>query len=110
MIMFLRTLAVSALAIGAATTVVAQSSHKTTHTTEMFKGSRVQSVIGSGTDHSKDAILPDGTINLDPMVTGSLTNSNDGTTSSSQPRMLCDSSPATTGMRSSTFDMSMPCP
>jgi hypothetical protein len=109
MIMFLRTLAVSALIMGVATTVVAQNTHKT-HTTEMFKGSRVQSVIGSGTDHSKDAILPDGTINLDPMVTGSLTNSNDGTTSSSQPRMLCDSGPNTVGLRTSTFDMSMPCP
>jgi hypothetical protein len=110
--MFMRTLAVSAFAIGIATTAFAQNSHKPTHTTEMFKGARIHSAINDGVDHSKDAILPDGTINLDPTVTGSLTSSNDGTTSSSQPRMTCDSSPNTSEMRSNTFDAAAPssCP
>ncbi len=101
--MLLRTLAISALAIGMTTAAMAQTSHHTTRTTDMFKGPRVQSVIGSGTDHSKDAILPDGTINVDPAVTGSVTTGG-ATTSFSQPRLQCDSSPNMSEMRSNTFD------
>jgi hypothetical protein len=108
--MFIRALAISALAIGLATTAMAQNSRHGTHTTEMFKGPRVQSVIGSGTNHSKDAILPDGTINVDPTVTGSV--GPNSTTSFSQPRLQCDSSPNTSEMRSNTFDAAQPsnCP
>jgi hypothetical protein len=103
--MFLKTIAISALALGTATAAMAQTTHKT-HTTEMFKGPRVQSVIGSGQDHSKDAILPDGTINVDPSVTGSINR----TTSFSQPRLQCDSSPNTSEMRSNVFDAASSCP
>jgi hypothetical protein len=107
--MLLKTLAISTLAIGMATGAMAQTSH-TTRSTNMFKGDRVQSVIGSGTDHSKDAILPDGTINVDPTVTGST--SNDGSSNFSQPRLQCNASPNTSEMRSNTFDMAAPsnCP
>lgn len=103
--MFLKIIAISAIVVGSATAAMAQTTHKT-HTTEMFKGSRVQSVIGSGEDHSKDAILPDGTINVDPSVTGSI----NGTTSFSQPRLQCDSSPNTSEMRTNTFDAASNCP
>lgn len=99
--MLMRTLTITAFAAALATGAMAQGG---THSSEMFKGPRIHAAIQDGTDHSKDAILPDGTINVDPTVTGSVTPSSDGTTSFSQPRMQCDSSPNTSEMRSNTFD------
>ena len=94
--MFIRFLAISALAVVAATGAAAQGSHNQ----DMFKGPRLHQAFGGG-DHSKDAILPDGTINVDPTVTGSVNDTN----VFSQPRLQCDSSPNTVGNRSNTYNL-----
>ncbi|MEF0940320.1 hypothetical protein [Rhizobium sp. BR 362] len=65
--MVLKTLAISALIVGMSGAAMAEQVHK--HhpkrvTVEAFQPDVVF------VDHSKDAILPDGTINTDPSVTG----------------------------------------
>jgi hypothetical protein len=108
--MFLRAFAVSALAIGMATAAMAEGSHK--HSANTFKGARINSAIGQNRDTSKDAILPDGTINVDPTVTGSVSPNAESNSNRSGIRILCDSSPNTSEMRSNTFDAAAPstCP
>jgi hypothetical protein len=98
--MFLRVLAVSALAIGMAASAAAQNT-RTSHTTDMFKGPRLQQAFGGAQQPSKDAILPNGNINVDPSVTGSI----GGEKIFAQPRLQCDASPNTTGTRSNTYDL-----
>ncbi len=95
--MFLRSVAISAFIIGIAGTAAAQND---TRTTEMFKGPRLHQAF-SGTDHSKDSILPNGNINLDPSITGSVNDTN----SFSQPRLQCDLSPNTVGNRANTYNL-----
>lgn len=90
--MFLRILAASALALSVATGAVAEP--LTLRVSP--KGPRIVTVYSSMADHSKDAILADGTINLDQTVTGS--------TNRTPIRIQCDSSPTTSVMRSNTFD------
>ncbi|PZM11487.1 hypothetical protein [Rhizobium tubonense] len=109
--MFLRAFAVSALAIGMATTAMAEGSHAT-HSVNTFKGGRINSAINQNRDTSKDAILPDGTINVDPTVTGSVSPSAEGNSNRGAVRIICDSSPNTSEMRSNTFDAALPgaCP
>jgi hypothetical protein len=109
--MFLRAFAVSALAIGMATAAMAQGSH-TSHSANTFKGARINSAITQNRDTSKDAILPDGTINVDPTVTGSVSPNAESNSNRSGIRILCDSSPNTSEMRSNTFDAAAPstCP
>jgi hypothetical protein len=108
--MFLRAFAVSALAIGMATAAMAQGSHK--HSTNTFKSARINSTIVQTRDTSKDAILPDGTINVDPTVTGSVSPYAESNSNRSAIRIMCDSSPNTSEMRSNTFDAALPsiCP
>jgi len=90
--MFLRILAASTLALGLATGAVAEP--LTLHVTP--KGPRVVTVYTSVVDHSKDAILADGTINVDqPFI---------GTTNRTPIRIQCDSNPTTSVMRTNTFD------
>jgi hypothetical protein len=96
--MLVRVLAISVLTIGLATSVAAQNS-KTTHSSDIFKGPRLQQAFGQPS--STDAILPNGTINVDPSVTGSIS----GDAPFAQPRLQCDASPNTTGTRSNTYDL-----
>lgn len=95
--MFCRSVAISAILIGIASVAAAQND---TRTSEMFKGPRLHQAF-SGTEHSKDAILPNGNINLDPSITSSIGDTN----SFSQPRLQCDSSPNTVGVRSNTYNL-----
>jgi len=95
--MFFRSVAISAILIGMASLATAQND---THTSEMFKGPRLHQAF-SGGDHSKDAILPNGNINLDPSITSSISD----TSVFSQPRLQCDSSPNTVGVRTNTYNM-----
>ena len=55
-----------------------------------------QADVGS-VDHSKDAILPDGTINTDPSVTGPIR------AGDSISRLQCAAAPNSVGARSSTY-------
>jgi hypothetical protein len=90
--MFLKVLAASTLVVGMATGVMAEP--LTLHVSP--KGPRVVTVYSAMIDHSKDAILADGTINLDQTVTGS--------TNRTPIRIQCDSNPSTSVMRTNTFD------
>jgi hypothetical protein len=90
--MFLRILAASTLALTMATAVVAEP--LTLRVSP--KGPRVVTVYTSIVDHSKDAILADGTINVDQTIVGS--------TNRTPIRIQCDSSPNTSVMRTNTFD------
>jgi hypothetical protein len=108
--MFLRAFAVSALAIAVATAAMAGGSHR--HSANTFKGARFNSATVQNRDTSKDAILPDGTINVDPTVTGSVSPYAESSSNRSGIRLMCDSSPNTSEMRSNTFDAALPsvCP
>lgn len=98
--MFLRVLSISATAIVVATAVYAQQPHST-QKNNMFESSRLHQAIGGNAGRSTDAILPDGTINLDFTTTGSVDGRN--TNSFTQPRMQCDAAPVGAKMRSSTY-------
>ncbi|MDL2404187.1 hypothetical protein PY650_00645 [Rhizobium calliandrae] len=66
--MLLKALTISAIVVGVSTSAaLAGSAHK--HRTATFDAQAMQTDAGF-VDHSKDAILPDGTINTDPSVTG----------------------------------------
>ncbi|MBB5573862.1 MULTISPECIES: hypothetical protein [Rhizobium] len=65
--MLLKALTISALIVGASSVALAGPAHK--HRTTTFDAQAIQTDFGV-VDHSKDAILPDGTINTDPSVTG----------------------------------------
>lgn len=95
--MLLRTLAISALAICISSAAFAEGGHKR-HTPE-FKDSSVRAAIGGNVDHSKDAILPDGTINMDPSVVGS------GRSGDFISRLQCDALPNTNEMRTNTYNV-----
>jgi hypothetical protein len=90
--MLLKILAASTLALTMATAAVAEP--LTLHVSP--KGPRVVTVYSSIIDHSKDAILADGTINVDQAFTGS--------TNRTPIRIQCDSNPTTSVMRTNTFD------
>jgi hypothetical protein len=109
--MFTKALAIAALTIGMATTAMAAGTHKT-HSVDTFKGARINSAVNENRDTSKDAILPDGTINVDPSVTGSVSPNAEDSSNRSAIRIMCDSSPNTSEMRSNTFDAAQPstCP
>jgi hypothetical protein len=109
--MLLRVFAIAALVFGMATTAMAGGAH-TTHSVNTFKGPRIKSAIMQGRDTSKDAILPDGTINVDPTVTGSVSPSAVDSSNWTAHRILCDSSPNTAEMTSNTYDSALPsvCP
>jgi len=65
--MLLKTLAISALIVGMSSVAMAEQVHK--HHQKRVTVEAFQADVGT-VDHSKDAILPDGTINTDPSVTG----------------------------------------
>lgn len=90
--MFLKILAVSTIALGMASAAVAEP--LSVNVTP--KAPRIITVYTSVIDHSKDAILPNGVINVDQAFTGS--------TNRSPSRIQCDSSPTTSVMRTNTFD------
>jgi hypothetical protein len=90
--MFLKILAASTLALTMATSAFAEP--LTLRVSP--KGPRIVTVYTSIVDHSKDAILADGTINVDQTVVGS--------TNRTPIRIQCDSSPNTSVMRTNTFD------
>ena len=92
--MLLKTLAISALVVGVSSAAMAGPAHK--HRTTNFDAQEIQTDIGN-VDHSKDAILPDGTINTDPSVTGPI-RAGDSIT-----RLQCAAAPNSVGVRSSTY-------
>ncbi|NTF43741.1 hypothetical protein A6U86_25730 [Rhizobium sp. AC27/96] len=92
--MLLKTLAISALVIGMSSGAMAEQVHK--HHPKRVKVEAVQTDVGN-VDHSKDAILPDGTINTDPSVTGPI---RAGDTMS---RLQCAAAPNSVGARASAF-------
>ncbi|HEY0121487.1 MAG TPA: hypothetical protein VGC14_06970 [Rhizobium sp.] len=92
--MLLKTLAISALVIGMSSAAMAAPVHK--HHAKSPKVEAVQADAGN-IDHSKDAILPDGTINTDPSVTGPIR------AGDSISRLQCAAAPNAVGARSSTF-------
>ncbi|AYG60970.1 hypothetical protein [Rhizobium jaguaris] len=63
----LKALTISALVVGLSSAAMAAPVHK--HRATNFKAEAIQADVGN-IDHSKDAILPDGTINTDPSVIG----------------------------------------
>jgi hypothetical protein len=92
--MLLKTLAISAVVIGMSSAAMAEQVHK--HHPKRINVEAVQTDVGN-VDHSKDAILPDGTINTDPSVTGPI---RAGDTMS---RLQCAAAPNSVGARSNTF-------
>lgn len=92
--MLLKTLAISALVIGMSSVAMAAPVHK--HHPKTPKVEALQTDVGN-VDHSKDAILPDGTINTDPSVTGPI---RAGDTMS---RLQCAAAPNSVGARASAF-------
>jgi hypothetical protein len=95
--MLLKSLAISAaLVIGVSGAAMAQQMHKR-HQADTFGGQNIDQSIADGQDHSKDAILPDGTINTDPSVTGPI---RAGDTAS---RLQCAAAPNSVGTRTNTF-------
>src|SRR5262252_7838599 len=93
----LKTLALcAALAIGISGAAMAKDLHKP-RTANTFQGDNIEASIGDGQDHSKDAILPDGTINTDPSVVGPI---RAGDTAS---RLQCAAAPNSVGGRSNTY-------
>ena len=88
--MYLRILAASTLALGIASSALAEPLTLSVSP----KGPRIVTVYTSVVDHSKDAILADGTINVDQTYVGIDT----------PTRIQCDSSPNTSVMRTNTFD------
>jgi len=92
--MLLKTLAISVLVIGMSSAAMAEQVHK--HHPKRVNVEAVQTDVGN-VDHSKDAILPDGTINTDPSVTGPI---RAGDTMS---RLQCAAAPNSVGARSNTF-------
>jgi hypothetical protein len=93
--MLLKTLAISALVIGVSSAAMAGPAHK--HRTTTFDAQAIQTDVGT-VDHSKDAILPDGTINMDPSVVGP------GRNDDFISRLQCDSRPNTMESRSNTYN------
>ncbi|NLR99294.1 hypothetical protein HGP17_20935 [Rhizobium sp. P38BS-XIX] len=92
--MLLRTLAISALIVGMSSAAMAEQAHK--HHPKRVNVEAFQPDT-SYVDHSKDAILPDGTINTDPSVTGPI-RAGDSVT-----RLQCAAAPNSVGARSNTF-------
>lgn len=92
--MLLKVFAISALVIGMSSGAMAEPVHK--HRTKTPKVEAVQADVGN-IDHSKDAILPDGTINTDPSVTGPIR------AGDSISRLQCAAAPNSVGARASTF-------
>jgi hypothetical protein len=92
--MLLRTLAISALVVGMSSAAMAEQVHK--HHPKRVNVEAFQADVGS-VDHSKDAILPDGTINTDPSVTGPIR------AGDSISRLQCAAAPNSVGARSSTY-------
>jgi len=92
--MLLRTLAISALVLGMSSAAMAEQAHK--HHPKRVNVEAFQADVGS-VDHSKDAILPDGTINTDPSVTGPIR------AGDSISRLQCAAAPNSVGARSSTY-------
>ena len=92
--MLLKTLTISAVVIGMSSAAMAEQVHK--HHPKRINVEAVQTDVGN-VDHSKDAILPDGTINTDPSVTGPI---RAGDTMS---RLQCAAAPNSVGARSNTF-------
>lgn len=90
--MYLRILAASTLALGLASSALAEP--LTLRVTP--KGPRVVTVYTSVQTRSEDAILPSGIINVDQTLIGS--------TNRTPIRIQCDSSPTTSVMRTNTFD------
>ncbi|TXI12087.1 MAG: hypothetical protein E6Q76_01525 [Rhizobium sp.] len=92
--MLLRTLVISALVVGMSGAAMAEQVHK-----HHPKRVNVEAFQPDNTyaDHSKDAILPDGTINTDPSVTGPI-RAGDSVT-----RLQCAAAPNSVGVRSNTF-------
>jgi hypothetical protein len=88
--MFLKTLTLSALAAAMATGAMAEPLTFSVSP----KGPRIVTVYTSVVDHSKDAILADGTINTEQTFVGVTT----------PIRIQCDASPNTSVMRTNTFD------
>ncbi|MDE1990996.1 MAG: hypothetical protein KGI75_00760 [Rhizobiaceae bacterium] len=89
--MLLKTLAVSVLIVGMSTAAMAASAHKH-HAQAPLKVDDVQT-SADYVDHSKDAILPDGTINTDPSVTGPIR------AGDSISRLQCAASPNAVGIQ-----------
>ncbi|NTJ63027.1 hypothetical protein G6M50_15860 [Agrobacterium rhizogenes] len=92
--MLLRTLAISALVLGVSSAAMAEQVHK--HHPKRVNVEAFQTDVGN-VDHSKDAILPDGTINTDPSVTGPIR------AGDSMSRLQCAAAPNAVGVRSNTF-------
>ncbi|MDK4713382.1 hypothetical protein [Rhizobium sp. CNPSo 4039] len=92
--MLLRTLAITALIVGMSSAAMAEQVHK--HHPKRVNVEAFQADVGS-VDHSKDAILPDGTINTDPSVTGPIR------AGDSISRLQCAAAPNSVGARSSTY-------
>ncbi|AYG67784.1 hypothetical protein FBZ98_105330 [Rhizobium sp. ERR 922] len=92
--MLLRTLAISALVLGMSSAAMAEQAHK--HHPKRVNVEAFQADVGN-VDHSKDAILPDGTINTDPSVTGPIR------AGDSISRLQCAAAPNSVGARSSTY-------
>ena len=94
--MLLKTLAISALIIGMSSAAMAGPANK--HRTTNFDAQAIQADVGT-VDHSKDAILPDGTINMDPSVVGP------GRNDDFISRLQCDARPNTMESRSNTYNL-----
>ncbi len=92
--MLLKTLAISALVLGMSSAAMAEQAHK--HHPKRVNVEAFQADVGN-VDHSKDAILPDGTINTDPSVTGPIR------AGDSISRLQCAAAPNSVGARSSTY-------
>ncbi|MGG6896216.1 hypothetical protein [Rhizobium sp. BR 315] len=93
--MLLKTLAISALVIGmSSAAAMAEQAHK--HHPKRVNVQAFQADVGN-VDHSKDAILPDGTINTDPSVTGPIR------AGDSMSRLQCAAAPNSVGVRSNTY-------
>lgn len=92
--MLLKTLAISALVIAMSGAAMAEPVQK--HHPKRLNVDTIQTDIGN-VDHSKDAILPDGTINTDPSVTGPIR------AGDSISRLQCAAAPASVGVRSNTY-------
>ena len=88
--MLLKTLAISVLVVGMSSAAMAASAHK--HQAAPPKLSEVPT-SADYVDHSKDAILPDGTINTDPSVTGPIR------AGDSISRLQCAASPNAVGIQ-----------
>ena len=92
--MLLKALTISALVIGMSSAAIAEPVHK--HRARSLNVDTIQTDVGNF-DHSKDAILPDGTINTDPSVTGPI-RAGDAMT-----RLQCAAAPNSVGVRSNTY-------